>query len=191
MASVLTLPPASLPVDLAEVKLHLRIDHDHEDSLLMALLRAATAAVEAMSGVRLIGQGWSVYLDDWPAGGTICLPVGPVMTVDEIRLHSGSGAHAVIDPAHYYLDAASRPARLVLRPDRIWARPGRIANGIEIALQAGFGPSGSDVPAELTQAVKSLVAHWYENREAAASPALETVPLGVSAMLSAHRGVRL
>ncbi len=191
MASVLTSPPASLPVELAELKLHLRLDHDHEDSLIMALLRAATAAVEAMGGVRLIEQGWSVYLDDWPAGGVICLPVGPLLAVDEIRLHSGSGTHSVIDPAHYYVDAASRPARLVLRPDRIWARPGRIANGIEIALRAGFGPSAANVPAELAQAIRSLVAHWYENREAAASPALETVPLGVSAMLSAHRGVRL
>lgn len=191
MASVLTAPPATLPVELADMKLFLRVDHDHEDSLIAALLRAATAAVEAMCGRRLIEQGWSVFLDDWPCSGVIALPLSPVTAIAEVRLHSADDTFAVIDPAHYYLDAASRPARLMLRPDRIWAKPGRIGNGIEIRLVAGFGPSPDDVPAELAQAVKSLVAHWYDNREAAVSPQLQTVPLGVSAMLSGHSKVRL
>lgn len=191
MAAVLTAPPALLPVDLAEAKAYLRVDHDHEDELITALLRAATAAVEAMSGQHLIEQGWSVLLDDWPAGGVICLAVGPVLAVDEIRLHSAEGAYAVIDEAHYYVDAASRPARLVLRPDRIWARPGRLANGIEIRLRSGFGPAATDVPDELRQAIRSLAAHWYENREASSEPMVRTVPMGVSALVSAHRGISL
>jgi uncharacterized phiE125 gp8 family phage protein len=191
MAAVLTAPPALLPVDLPDAKAYLRVDHDHENELITALLRAATAAVEAMSGQHLIEQGWSVLLDDWPAGGVICLAIGPVMALDEIRLYSDTGTYAVIDEAHYYLDAASRPARVVLRPDRVWARPGQLANGIEIRLRSGFGPAAEDVPDELRQAIRSLAAHWYENREASSDPMMKTVPMGVSALVSAHRGIGL
>lgn len=191
MASILTMPPAQLPVDLATAKTFLRIDHDHEDELINALVRSATASVETMTGLRLVEQGWSVFLDDWPHSGTICLPVAPVLSVEDILQYSDADVGAVIDTAHYYLDAASRPARLMLRPDRIWARPGRLANGIEIRLLAGFGPAPTNVPAELVQAVLHLAAHWFENREAASDPALQTMPLGVSAMISAYRSARI
>ena len=191
MASVLTLPPAVLPVTLADMKLYLRIDHDHEDALVMALMRAATSAVEAMSGLRLVTQGWSVFVDDWPGRTTLCLPIAPVASIDEVRVHADDDTHAVIDPAHYYLDSASRPARLVLRADRIWPRPGRLANGIEVRLQAGFGATPDDVPGELVQAIRSLTAHWYEHREAASAPAMGAIPMAVSALVGAHREVRL
>ena len=191
MASVLTLPPAVLPVALADMKLYLRVDHEQEDALITALMRAATAAVEAMAGVRLMTQGWSVFADDWPGRSTLCLPLAPVISIGEVRVHADGDTHALIDPAHYYLDAASRPARLVLRPDRIWPRPGRLANGIEVQLLAGFGATPEEVPGELVQAVRSLTAHWYEHREAASGPAMAAIPMGVSALVSTHREVRL
>jgi uncharacterized phiE125 gp8 family phage protein len=69
--------------------------------------------------------------------------------------------------------------------------PGQLANGIEIRLRSGFGPAASDVPDELRQAIRSLAAHWYENRKASSEPMVRTVPMGVSALVSAHRGISL
>lgn len=190
MACVLTAPPLALPVTLAELKTYLRIDHSDEDDLLLALARAATASVEAMAGVRLIEQGWSVLADDWPSSRTLRLPLSPIVAVDEVLTHSDA-ASATVDPSHYLVDGSSRPARIVLRPDRVWARPERLVNGIEIRIRAGYGLAGSDVPDELVQAVKALVAHWYEHREAASEQSVRTVPVSVDALLSGHREARL
>lgn len=44
------------------------------------------------------------------------------------------------------------------------------------------------VPADLKQAIKMLVGHWYENREATlVGIAAEDVPLGVWDILNQHR----
>ena len=42
--------------------------------------------------------------------------------------------------------------------------PGRDAAGIEIDVSVGYGDAASAMPEALRQAVRMLVAHWYENR---------------------------
>ena len=66
-----------------------------------------------------------------------------------------------MNPADYFLDANSRPARLHFesRPE-----PLRVMNGIEIDFTAGFGEAGPDVPDSLRRAILVLVAHWFEFR---------------------------
>jgi uncharacterized phiE125 gp8 family phage protein len=43
------------------------------------------------------------------------------------------------------------------------------------------------VPASLKSAIKLLVAHYYENREASAEKALTEIPLGVERLVWLHR----
>lgn len=188
MASVLVTPPAIEPVSLAEAKAHLRITHADEDQLISTLIISARRIVEARAGLVLIEQDWTCYFDDWPDDGMISLPLSPVMTVEDLSVLGEDDVPAVIDPAHYYVDLASRPARLLLRGSRVWARPGRIANGIAIAVTAGFGGAASTVPEPLRQAILMLVAHWHEHRGNAEPPAL---PLTLDALIQPYREVRL
>lgn len=189
MPAILTSPPAIEPLTLAEAKAHLRVGHAGEDALIGTLIVAARWQVEAATGLRLIEQGWSVLADNWPGAGTFELPVAPLIAVGELNVYGEDDIAAAIDPAHYVVDRYSRPPRLVLRPDRVWVRPGRIANGIEITLTAGFGSAAGDVPVPLREAMLKLVAHWFafrgdeqENR---------SVPASVSALLAPFRDMRL
>jgi len=154
-------PPAVEPVTLAEVKAHLRLDTNDEDTLLASLVRTARGYLEAETGLCLIVRPLRLYLDDWREGKVIQIARGPVQTVEAITVYDELGAPVEVDAAGYVLDGAARPARLILP-----ARPetARALNGIEIDFSAGFGESGADVPDTLKRALLLHVAAMYELR---------------------------
>lgn len=49
------------------------------------------------------------------------------------------------------------------------------------------GKSFDPAPADVKQAARMLVAHWYDNREAASEKAMQAVPFGVRALIANHR----
>ncbi|HEY8334021.1 MAG TPA: head-tail connector protein, partial [Tardiphaga sp.] len=70
--------------------------------------------------------------------------------------------------------------------------PGRDVAGIEIDIEVGFGAVASDVPEPLRQAMRLLVAHWYDNRGVMAiGGSVMLLPAGVAALVAAHRLVSL
>ena len=184
MPSILVTPPALEPVSLAEAKAHLRVGHADEDALIGTLIIAARRHAEAQTGLALISQQWRHLRDDWPDDGVVALPLSPLISVDEAAVFGDDDVKAVIDPAYYYADSASRPPRLLLRGSRVWARPGRIGNGVVILMTAGYGVAAAAVPAQLRQAILQLTAHWYEHRGSASPP---PVPLTVSTLLEPFR----
>lgn len=192
MPLLLTSGPAVEPVALAEAKAHLRVDDSAEDTLIASLIVTSRLHVEAAAGLALITQSWSWYLDAWPPGPALMLPLRPIQSIAAVRLYDEAGAATIIDPATYLLDGAGAPPRLVRHGALPWPTPGRIANGIEVAFTAGFGPAPADVPAPVRQAILLLVAHWHEHR----SPLEEGTPAAplptmVSDLLAPYRSVRL
>jgi uncharacterized phiE125 gp8 family phage protein len=191
MTAALISGPALEPVSLAEAKAHLRLDTDDDDQLVTAAIAAARIHVEATTRRALIEQAWRVYLDTWPPKRIVPIPVAPLIAVDAVTVYDGNGDPATIDPDDYEVDAVSVPGRLVLSA-LVPMLAGRLANGIEIDITAGYGPSSVDVPAPLRQAVMMLVAHWYEHRGAVDhDPALAGVPLGFEALVAPYRIIRL
>ena len=192
MAAVQTSAPVNEPVCLDAAKAHLKVDHADEDALIANLIESARITVENITGLILITQSWSIFFDAWPGVGQIELPVAPVQSVSALNIFSDDDIAAPIDPAGYYVDIISRPARIVLRTSAVRPSPGRIANGIGIDLVCGYGANDDAVPEALRQAILQLTAHWFDNRttiEFGTVP--HPVPLGVSALLSAYRSVRL
>ncbi|MCX5570421.1 head-tail connector protein [Kaistia nematophila] len=185
MTAALISAPATEPVSLADVKAHLRVDGTAEDSLLQAAILAACTHVESETRRKLIAQGWRLYLDEWPSGRAIELPVAPLISVESITLYDIVGAAHVLDPDDYRVDAARLPPRIVakLRP-----QAALYDNGIEIDVTAGYGVSSLAVPAALRQAILMLVAHWYEHRGAVGfDRAGDVAPLGFEALIAPYR----
>jgi lysozyme family protein len=54
-------------VTLAEAKAHLRVDSDVEDTLISSLIITSRLHIEAALGLAFITQGWSYFIDCWPA----------------------------------------------------------------------------------------------------------------------------
>jgi uncharacterized phiE125 gp8 family phage protein len=179
-------------VSLAEAKTHLRVDGGDEDALIDSLIAAATTHVERGVGIALITQEWTLLRDAWPEASFVELPLAPLQEVVSVTTYDADGAGEAFDPAHYFADTASTPPRLALTGAARWPRPGRRANGIEIAVTAGFGDEPGDVPQPLRQALLLLIAHWYEQREPVAlGEQPYRVPGSVAALLAPYRPVRL
>jgi len=192
MPLILTAGPAVEPVTLAEAKAQLRVDGSAEDTLIASLIATSRLHVEAAAGLALITQAWSWYLDAWPPGRAVALPLHPLLSIAAVRLYDEAGAVTTLEPGGYLLDGAGPHPRLVRLGAPAWPRPGRLGNGIEIAFTAGYGPAAADVPAPLRQAILLLVAHWYEHRTPLAEATAATpLPDMVAGLLAPYRAMRL
>lgn len=184
-----TAGPDAEPVSVAQAKTHLRIDHDSEDELIAALIRAACAEVEQRTGTAMIAQAWRLVVDAVPKSGLLLLRRGPVREIVSVTVYGSEGEASAVDPASYQLDLLSRPARLHFdtRPAGL-----RAMNGVEVDFTAGFGEAGTDVPDLLKRAVLLLVAHWYEFRAGfGAGEQPVSYPGGYERLLSAYMPRRL
>lgn len=187
MPLILTTPPAAEPVSLAEAKTHLRVTHADDDAYIARLIVAARRAVEQATALRLVTQGWSLFVDRWPDCPALPLQLAPVTAISDIITYGDDDTTATVDPAHYYLDHASRPARAVLRDGRTPPRGGRPVNAIEVRFTAGFG-AATAVPEDLRQAILLTLAHWFDHRGDGEGGAL---PMAALDLLAVHRSVRL
>jgi uncharacterized phiE125 gp8 family phage protein len=175
-------PPAAEALTLADVKAHLRIDQDDEDSLFSSLIAVARQYLERTTGLALISRQMRLYLDCWPRAGFVEITRGPVRDVSEVRIYDDAGVEATVDLTGHVLDGAARPARLWLRNR---PSPGQALNGVEVDFTAGFGEAGTDVPDTLKRAMLTHIAQMYEFRGAVpvdAQPA--AVPSGYERLVA-------
>ncbi|NRG19395.1 phage head-tail connector protein [Rhizobiales bacterium] len=189
MTFIITTPPAVEPVTLDDARAQVRVASVQEDELLTRLIGAARQHVERTIRRALITQGWRLYLDDWPPGRVVRLPVTPVQAVTSVTVFDAEGMPVALDAADYDLDGISAPARLKVKAGA--GASSRSLNGIEIELTAGYGDAGEDVPAPLRQAILLLVAHWFEHREAGIDAATASIPFGFDALVAGYRVPRL
>lgn len=191
MSAILLTPPASEPVPLAQAKLFLRVEHDADDELIAALIAAARVQLEAQTRRALITQTWRLVRDVWPAGGVLPILPVPLREVSAIGVYDAAGMLQMLDVEDFPIDTVSAPATLAFERGAMPA-PGRPNGGIEIDIVAGYGDDASDVPEPFRQAIRLLVAHWYENRRViAASGEVASLPASVASLIAPFRVLSL
>ncbi|MBB5050548.1 putative phiE125 gp8 family phage protein [Afipia massiliensis] len=188
MPAYLVTAPAAEPLSLTDAKNFLRVEHGDDDAIITSLVSAARNHVEALTRCALITQTWRLVLDRWPDGGRIAPRIGPLRTLTAVRVFDPAGEASVIDPDIFVVDVA---AGVLAAPAWSLPVPGRSVAGIELDIEVGFG-AASDVPQTLRQAIRMLVAHWYENRGLIAiGSSVAMMPASVNAMISSHRVLSL
>lgn len=186
MALKRTVDPASEPVSLDEAKLHLRVDGDDEDDFIAGLLVAAREYFEETTRRALISQTWRLSLDEWP--DEIELPKPPLVSVTSITYKDDVGAQTTLSSSVYLVDTESEPGRIVLASGQSWPA-GTLypVNPIQVTYVAGYG-AATAVPERMKQAIKLLLGHWYENREATvAGTIMKEIPLGIDSLIWLNR----
>ena len=188
MASILLTPPAVEPLSLAEAKAFLRLETADDDPLIAAFISAARLHVELQTGLALVTQRWRMVLDCWPANGRIAVRPVPLQALTAARVFDFDGEARAIDTHAFVPDASTSMFSFVP-----WAlpMPTRIAAGIELDIAAGFGDAASDVPEPLRQAIRLLVAHWYENRAIVAGAEVAPVPSNAAVLIAPYRSLPL
>jgi|WetSurMetagenome_2_1015567.scaffolds.fasta_scaffold255427_1 uncharacterized phiE125 gp8 family phage protein len=191
MPLILTDGPLVEPVSVPELKAQLRIDSDDEDMLLSSLIVTARIHVEQNWGLALINQGWSVFLDQWPATPELRVPLFPICGVRALRIYNTDNLAMDIDPADCVIHAETRSLRFISRANVDWPEALRETNGVEIAIEAGFGAAPNQAPEPIRQALLLLASWWYEDRDPMSSANQCIAPPPVLALLSPYREFRL
>lgn len=191
MSALEVVTAASKPVlSTDEAKLHLRVDVSDDDMLIDAFVSAATAHAEQYMRRALISRTYRYWLDGWPSDGVIWLPMPPLRSVSSITYYDEDDADYTLATSEYYVDAVSMPGRVMLRRDGSWPSVTlRVANGVAVLFEAGYGTAASDVPEDVRNAIRLLVGHFYENREAVVSTGAvpKELPFAVRALLDPYR----
>lgn len=154
--------PAVEPVTLAAAKRYLRLDGSEEDELVSALITAGRLTVERAARLALVEQSWRLRLQAWPPDRAVPVPLHPVIGVLAVRLVGAAGPPTVLAADLYRLDDGGDPVRLLVDPAA--PDPAGALGAIEIDLACGFGATGAAVPEPLLQAIRIMVAHWFEHR---------------------------
>ena len=191
MASKIVTAPAAEPVSLVEIKLHLRLDanDDTEDDLLTALIKSAREYIESYTRRALVTQTWDYFLEGLPEGDEIWLPYPPLQSVTSLKYRDTDGNETTWDSSNYIVDTNSFIGRIKLAYGVSWFTDTLYpANPITVRFVCGYGDA-DEVPVGIKSAVKLLVAHWYEHREAVVSKneAPYNIPFTVDALLYPFR----
>ena len=191
MALVLKTAPAAEPILPAEAKLHLRVDHDDEDTYISALIKTARHDAETITRRALITQTWELVMDDWPENDWFEIPLPPLQSVTSITYTDSDGAMHTLSAADYVVDTDSEPGRVRLVDGASWPTVElRPLSAIRVTFVAGYGDAGAAVPEPIRQAMYLLIGHYYENREAVINSTganVQLLPLGVTTLLQTYR----
>jgi len=179
------------PVSLEELKLHLRVDGDEEDSLLTSLLQTAKEKVEALTERQMMQGTFTIVFDELPVSrwrpgkpypaAVIKLPKAPLVSVQRVAYRGTDGVERDIDPGSYTVDSASEPGRVILHdgwPVVDITRPGALT----VEFTAGY-ENADAVPESIKAAIKLFCGHLYKHREAVIAGTIAETPLAFDALL--------
>lgn len=162
-------------IDLADAKLHLRLDETEEDMEIQRLIDAAAAHIGSIYGV-VAAQEVDFQIDHFAAN--VRVPYRPVDGETIIvRYLDALGAEQVFEDFRAY----ARDGWTWLQPKvgKAWPSIAPVEGAIAITATAGYSPANA--PADLVHASRLLVDHWYNNRDGT------DLPPAVDSLLNHYR----
>ena len=184
--------PAVEPLEIDNIKYHLRIEQDDNDHdvTLFNLRKSVRQWTEQYLNRALITQTLDYYMDRFPAGDYYELPRPPLQTVTTLQYTDYNGdASTLTEDTEFVKDTDSEPGRIVLEYNYTWPNDTlHPKNPILTRYVAGYGAAASDVPEGIRQAMLMLLTHWYIQRQPyriGAAPV--EVPLTAKAILANYR----
>lgn len=190
---VLVTAPPVLVVSLDEAKASLRVDGTEEDQLIEQLIKAAITHFDGYTGILgrcLVNQTWLAPYDKWPGNGDIRLPFPDVSAVSLVYSDDDDEEQTLASSSYELLEDARGS---LIRFRSAFARPSLYddrTDAIRVSLTAGYGAAAGDVPEAIRLAIRMLVGHWFNKREAVGE-AMSEVPLSVAALSDPYRHGRI
>jgi len=159
-----------------------------EDDLLTRLITTAREDCEDFQRRAYITRTYELWLDAWPDGDKITIPMPVLQAVNSITYYDTAGDDYEMDEEDYIVDINNEPGRVVLAYGKAWPSTTlQPANAICIEFDAGYGAAAADIPAAVKQAMLLLIGHLYENREAVTEKSTVVLPMAVESLLWKNR----
>lgn len=178
--------PGATAITTDEAKAWLDLEYDDDNSLIDTLIASAISKMDGPRGIGIacVTQTWELSLDCFPPF-LIELPGWPVKSITSVTYIDGTGASQTIPSSEYVLDLGGDAARLSPVFGGSW--PSTRAQAGSVKIQYVLGEEVGSVSPILKLALKQMVGHWYENREAVSEQTLMEIPMGAMQIISDYR----
>lgn len=174
-------PPTAAPISLQDVKEHLRIDGDDEDSALEVFRSAAIDHVSRYTGLALAPQTQRFSSSGWEELRQ--LPVAPVSSIT-ISYIDENDIEQVLDSSAYRLSGGnSLLPKVVIKNDVVLPLLASVPDAVRITVECGY----SAVPPAVRLALLLLTGDWDMNRENSGAQSMNEMPTGVYHLLANWR----
>ena len=161
-----------MAISTATVKAALRIDYTDDDAEFTRLIAAAVAWVERYTNVGMSSASRTVKLAEWR---DTVLPIDPFTSLTSVTYYNSANTLTTMPAADYWVDqSADMPVIRFLEHPTMYE-----GTNATVTYVAGHATE----PADMVQAVISIVGLWYNNPEAAQPVGLIPVPMGAMFML--------
>ncbi len=168
-----------LPVSIDDLKIHLRIATDHEDTLLESYEMAAIRRGENLTRRAWMKTKWELTLDSFPTGQMV-LPRPPLTTIAAevvVRYIDSVGVVSTLGATGYGIDGRSEPASLIPSTEsgEDWPDTNDVFNAVTITYVSGYTSATTNiVPEAIQQWIRLQVGQMYEFREPVTEGSLNT-----------------
>ena len=188
MGLSLVTAPTTEPLSIVDAKKHCGVDLDDNDALIGVYITTARQFAEGATRRAFVAQTWDFTLDRFPVGA-IKLPIQPVSSVTYVQYVDSAGATQTFtegtspDVTKYDVFTDGPRTTIVPKYNLPWPDTRDHPNAVTVRFVAGY----TTFPEDLKQAIRLLVGHQYENREAVViGQSITDLPMGVQSFLSPY-----
>lgn len=182
MVPRLVIPPATMPVEVKDIKEIASVDFADDDDTIASHILAATGLLDGYSGLLgrcLISQTWSITFAGWQ--DVFTLPFPSVSSARVFYRDLNGATRELLQADFEVVPMYGRDQLILLTANR----PPLFIHTfmpVRIELVAGYGVA-SDVPEPIKQAIRFMVASWYDD----AGEEVGQIPDAVFRMVSTFR----
>jgi uncharacterized phiE125 gp8 family phage protein len=157
--------PRFRPIDVSDLKSHLKIDYldEEQENYINQLIDAATNSAEKFTGRSFINQKWRTFRDF--SLEFIELGIGTNATVDSFKYINTSSVLTDVPADIYYVKVEDPFSKIIIKDSMSF--PSDVIQQqscIQIEFTAGYGATKDAVPAMLRLLLCQHVTWMYENK---------------------------
>ena len=165
MALKLLTAPTLACLTLAEAKLHLRVDVSDDDTLITALIDAATQDAEHLMQRAIMPQQWVLTLDAFEDVIQLQRPIVTAL-VSVKYIAAATGVQTTLAGSEYQLDLGNDlVGRLVPTYGKTWPATRAQLSAVEVVFACGWANAAA-VPSVIKAWILLRIGALYANREA-------------------------
>lgn len=163
MGLALKTAPISDPLTLIEVKAHLNILSNDDDTLILFLIGVVTEQAEEITNRQLMLATYEMTMDILPDRFEIKKP--PLHAVEKIEyIPDGSDSYVLLDTSKYMVDTTVEPGVVIRRNDASYPSISWMVNAVRVTFAAGYTDTES-VPKSIKQWMMIRISTLFEHRE--------------------------